>query len=86
MLVDINLNRNRVTEEGIESLLDIVHQIIRIENFECCYGNCDPSGAQQAFKEEVNANKHIKKNLKNEMNIDVTTRFDILNHPDFKKR
>jgi hypothetical protein len=38
-LVDINLNRNRITQVGIDAILDAVHTTIRIEKCACSYGN-----------------------------------------------
>jgi hypothetical protein len=56
-LTDANLNRNRITESGMESLLETVHNSIRLVNFEACYGNYDDSGTTAtAFEEEVKAN------------------------------
>ena len=55
-LINVNVNRNRITVEGIESLLDTVHQTIRITNFEACFGNNIPNLAHAAFEQEIKAN------------------------------
>jgi hypothetical protein len=38
-LVDINLNRNRITQIGVDAILDAVHTTIRIEKCSVSYGN-----------------------------------------------
>jgi hypothetical protein len=38
-MVEVNLNRNRITNAGIERLLDAVHATIRLQKFGISFGN-----------------------------------------------
>jgi Ran GTPase-activating protein (RanGAP) involved in mRNA processing and transport len=48
-LLEVDLNRNRIEEDGAQELVDAIHKTIRIEKFHIGYGNLISSYLVNAF-------------------------------------
>ena len=62
-LIEVDLNRNRIEEDGAQSLIDAIHKTIRIEKFEMGFGNLISPYLVNAFDQELLSNQQIKDNL-----------------------
>jgi Ran GTPase-activating protein (RanGAP) involved in mRNA processing and transport len=49
-LIEVNLNRNRITHAGVERLLDAVHATIRLQKFGISFGNYVSATQAAAFE------------------------------------
>lgn len=85
-LVDVNLNRNRLSEEGILFVLDAINSTLRIQNFEISFGNQMSDSSIVAFDQEIQANIQIKQNLKEDLGIQTVSVKQILEHEELAKK
>ena len=62
-LLEVDLDRNRIEEDGAQELVDSIHKTIRIEKFQIGFGNLISSYLINAFDQELLSNQQIKDNL-----------------------
>jgi len=73
VITSLDMTRNNIQERGGDALLEAMHNTIRIDNFQCDFGNNLSGLMEAAFEQEIKSNVQIKQNLSAEVDGEITT-------------